>query len=70
MDSIFYCELFFFLQNNTRELGNSVTRALKEFGIFEEFNNSDNVTEYINEISIDIHHQIIKALISVTKKLN
>ncbi|XP_074095408.1 membrane metallo-endopeptidase-like 1 isoform X2 [Cotesia typhae] len=51
-------------KNNTRELGNSVTRALKAFGIFEEFTNSDNVTEYINEISIDIHHQIIKALIS------
>ncbi|KAH0554081.1 neprilysin-like [Cotesia glomerata] len=51
-------------KNNTRELASSVTRALKEFGIFEEFNNSDNVTEYINEISIDIHNQIIKALIS------
>ncbi|CAG5095794.1 Similar to nep-1: Neprilysin-1 (Caenorhabditis elegans), partial [Cotesia congregata] len=51
-------------KNNTRELGCSVTRALKEFGIFEEFNNSDNVTEYINEISIDVHHEIIKALIS------
>ncbi|XP_008552498.3 neprilysin-1 [Microplitis demolitor] len=51
-------------KNNTRKLHNSVTKALKEFDIFEEFYSLDNITEYINEIVIDINYQVIKALFS------